>query len=549
VKDQNERRLFTAVAVSLALIWVWQLFFAPPPPAVDEPVAAAASEAASPAPVAAPGGGAAVAVGAAEAACTGTASVIQSEKAILEVSDCGAVRSVRFPGQQKALVVTGWWKWLWERVSGTESGGWHPYAGGEEPLDLLVDGELLVAGRGAYALGGTWTMTSTDPLVQERRTSDGFRVVRTLRKGEKADLWDVTVRLESDRPLMGPFWVGVADRFVQTNPYSTTSSLLAFVDGDQETVTAPGDIQAPERFEGPVGWFGLGDRYFLAAAAPKEGSTGRLEWARVDSERVGAFYVLEAPSLTPEAPIESSFTLYAGPRELRELELAGHGFDEAVDLGIFGLFAKFLLITLHLIQSGIGNWGYSILVLTLLVRLVTYPLTRSAVVSGRKMQALQPAMKELQEKYADDKETLNKEMMAMYSRNGVNPLGGCFPMLIQMPVFFALFTALQYEPSLFYADFLYVRDLSAQDPYGFLSLFVVIGMYVQQTMMPTTGMDPTQAQVLKLMPLIFGIMMWTSPAGLALYYSLNTVLAIVQQWYNTRTIPLIPPPGDSNVPA
>lgn len=311
----------------------------------------------------------------------------------------------------------------------------------------------------------------------------------------------------------------------------------------------PASVLRTTEFAGPVGWFGTGNRFFIAAVAPTDPTGARMQWARVDSERVGAFYTLPAESIAPGSPIETTYTLYAGPRELGRLETAGHGFSEAVSLGIFGLFAKFLLITLHLIHDAIGSWGPAILALTLLVRLVTYPLTRAAVVSGRRMQALQPLMKGLQAKYADDKETLNREMMALYSKHGVNPVGGCFPMLIQMPVFFALFTALQYEPSLFNAQFLYLRDLSAQDPYGLLSLFVMGGMYVQQLMMPTMGMDPTQAQMMKLMPLVFGVLMWTSPAGLALYYSLNTVLAILQQWYNTRSIPLVALDGDGNVPA
>lgn len=555
MKEQNDRRIFTFVAVSLAVMWTWSYFFAPPPPeqsaaAVVEGAAAEGTAAAGAVPASAtPAPSAPVA---SEAPCTGKSAVLESATAALEVSDCGAIRSVRFPGVGAPKVVTGWWSWAWGRATGSESGGWVPYAGGDHDLDLLTKGELLAAGRGPYAFGGTWTITSTDPLVQERRTADGFRVVRTITRGASPDLWNVRIHMESDRPLLGPFWVGSADQFGTFSAYSTAPTLLNWTEGDwdAEHLASGADFSAPKVWDGPAGWSGVGDRFYLVAAAPDDpAAASRAEWARLDADRVGSFYVLAAPSLAPGAPIDVSFTVYAGPRELARLEAAGHGFEEAVSLGWFGLFAKFLLVTLHLIQSVVGDWGYSILALTLLVRVVTYPLTRQAVVSGRRMQALQPLMKELQEKYADDKETLNREMMALYGKHGVNPLGGCFPMLVQMPVFIALFTALQYEPSLFNQQFFYVQDLSAQDPYGFLSLFVVVGMYVQQTMMPTTGMDPTQAQMLKLMPLFFGLMMWSSPAGLALYYSLNTVLAIVQQWYNTRSIPPAVLDGDANVPS
>ncbi|MSQ01506.1 MAG: membrane protein insertase YidC [Myxococcales bacterium] len=546
MKDEKERRMFTFVAVSLAIVWVWQFLFAPPPP-IEAPVvpAVVASTAAEPAPAPPMEG----VLPAAEATCTGKTATTTGGTAQLEVSDCGAVRSVRFPGVKAPQTVTGWWSWAWESVSGGSPGRWQAYAGGEGELDLLSGGELLVAGRGPLALGGTWVVSGADPLVQERTTADGFRVRRTVTRGASADLWDVTIRMESDRPLLGPFWVGVADRLSAVSAYSSASSLVAVVDGDLEQLTDPASVLRTTDLEGPVGWFGTGDRFFLAAIAPTDATGARVQWARVDSERVGAFYMLPAESIAPGTAIETTYTLYAGPRELGRLETAGHGFSEAVSLGIFGLFAKFLLITLHLIHDAIGSWGPAILALTLLVRLVTYPLTRAAVVSGRRMQALQPLMKGLQAKYADDKETLNREMMALYSKHGVNPVGGCFPMLIQMPVFFALFTALQYEPSLYNAQFLYLRDLSAQDPYGILSLFVMAGMYVQQMMMPTVGMDPTQAQMMKFMPLLFGFLMWSSPSGLALYYSLNTVLAILQQWYNTRSIPLVALDGDGNVAA
>jgi len=134
-------------------------------------------------------------------------------------------------------------------------------------------------------------------------------------------------------------------------------------------------------------------------------------------------------------------------------------------------------------------------------------------------------------------------MWALYSKNGVNPMGGCFPMLVQMPVFFALYAALSYEPGLFGAGWLYLHDLSAPDPYGLLGILIVAGMYVQQAITPMTGMDPTQQSMMKLMPLIFGFTMFGMPSGLALYYVLNTVLAIAQQWYNTRSIPVISPGG------
>ena len=562
MKDPSERRLLTAVVLSLGLLWLWQLFFAPPPP--EPTVAEATAEAAA---VAQPGGApvAPPVAQTSEVACTGTKSAIASTTSTLEVSDCGAVRSVRMTGIPAATRVQGWWEWAYDRVVGNTAESWAPYRDVPGELDLIRSGELLVAGRGAFALGGTWAVTSTDPLIQERVTSDGFKVVRTIKKGATPETWDVTVRFEADRPLLGPFWVGTADVLVDsTGQSSTVATLTAVVDGDLEPLMTPTSLVDAQKLDGThrwfsgfspgdghVSWFGLADRFYMVAVAPADPLTaGKLEWSRVDAERVGAFLTLPETSVSPGAPIEAKYLVYTGMKDLEKLEPLGHDFDEAASLGIFGLFAKFLLITLGIIQSQIGNWGYSILALTLLVRVVTYPLTRSAVVSGRRMAALQPMIKQLQEKYADDKETLNREQMALFGKYGVNPLGGCFPMLIQMPVFFALFSALAYEPQLFHARFYYLHGLSSADPYGFLGAFVMAGMYVQQLMMPPmVGMDPTQAKMMKLMPLVFGFFMFSAPAGLSLYYSLNTVLAVLQQWYNTRSIPPVILDGDANVPS
>lgn len=555
MKDNNERRLLMAVAISLAIVWLWSAVFGPKPTPEDQLAAdgtaiTAPVEGAAPAAVATPvpaSGAPAPAV--AEAPCTGATASIKSETSELTVSDCGAVRSVRLLGVPAAVSAHPWWSWGYGRLFGGESGSWSPYTEDEGELDLLSKGEFLTAGQGAFATGGTWTVTSTDPLVQQRTTSEGLRIIRTIRKNESADLWNVTVRFESDRTVNGQLWIGVEDEFTDGSRSSSNPGLLAVVDEDLEQLTSPTSLQEPKDLDAPVNWFGVADRFYMASAAPVDPGGAKLQWARVDDKRVGAFMTLAATSVGPGASVEQSFLVYAGPREVSRLEAAGHLFDKAGSLGFFGLFAKFLLVTLHLIHDRLGNWGYSILALTFLVRLVTYPLTRSAVVSGRKMQALQPELKKLQEQYAEDKEALNRETMALWSKNGVNPVGGCLPMLIQMPVFFALYSALAYEPSLFHADFYYLKDLSAQDPFGILGLFVMGGMYVQQLISPAPGMDPTQAQMMRLMPLVFGLMMFSAPAGLSLYYSLNTVLAIAQQWYNSRTLPPVIPPGAANVPA
>ncbi|MBM4393936.1 MAG: membrane protein insertase YidC, partial [Deltaproteobacteria bacterium] len=488
-------------------------------------------------------------------ACTGERTVLASSDVELVATDCGGLADVNFPGVPSAATVNTWWGWLFGKLDGSSTAGWVPYGEGEGPQSLLGEkGRALAVGVGERKLGAgdAWTLVSQNPLVQVRQAPEGYTVTRSVAPGDKPDTWNVKVRVEASQPVAGPVWVGMVDEVVPSAATMNTRRLSAAVDGSLEALDDPeagcGSMFSgplPQVWNEPVDWVGIGDQYYVAALAPLEGTSGTLELSRPAEGLLGAFFVSPAAQLLPGQPVDLSFALYTGPKELGRLAEFGHALDEAASLGIFGLFAKILLFTLHMFQGVLGNWGLSILALTFLVRLSLYPLTRKAVVAGRKMQVLQPEMKALQERFADDKEALNRETMALFARHGVNPLGGCFPILVQMPVFFALYAAISYEPALFHADFLYLQDLSSPDPYGLLGVLIVIGMYVQQSMTPMTGMDPAQQQMMKLMPLFFGFMMFSMPAGLSLYYTLNTVLAIAQQWYNTRSIPP-PSPGVSH---
>lgn len=541
MKDPNEKRALTAIVLSMAVIWVWTAFFSPPPvpPAPPAEVAQSATPALAAGEVV-PSVPSPEVPAVAEAPCTGQETRLASSTVTLVATDCGALRGVLMEGVPAAVHVTPWWTWAIGRVTGSAEGPWEPYGADRGTENVLSGkGDMLAVGRGDRVPDGTWTVVSADPLVQRRVSPEGYTVTRTISRGAASDLWDVAVRIEAARSVEGPFWVGVVDEVAPpTGAYSSVAKLEGVVDGGLEELMDVSD--ATERFEGPVSWFGVGDKYYLAALLPQDPASGTMEWAKADEGRAGVYFVSGTPSLEAGKALDLAFTMYTGPKEVGRLNELGHDLGEAASLGIFGFFGKILLFTLHMFQGVLENWGASILALTFLVRLALYPLTRKAVVAGRKMQVLQPQMKALQEKYADDKEALNRETMALFSKNGVNPLGGCMPILFQMPVFFALYAAISYEPALFHADFLYLQDLSAPDPYGILGVLIVVGMYVQQLMTPMTGMDPTQAQMMKLMPLVFGFMMFSMPSGLSLYYTLNTVLAIVQQWYNTRSIPAIP---------
>jgi YidC/Oxa1 family membrane protein insertase len=299
----------------------------------------------------------------------------------------------------------------------------------------------------------------------------------------------------------------------------------------------------------PIYWAGYADSYFLSAMLPRENDAVRL-WVKKDDGEV--FTELLVP-MTAFAASPYPFTIYAGPKDLSNLASVGHHLTRTVNLGWFTFVAEPMLRILKLFHLVSGNYGVDIILLTVLVKLVTVPLTHKSFKSMQEMQKLQPQMKKLQEKYADDRTALNKEVMELYRRHNVNPLGGCLPMIIQMPIFIGLYNALLSAVELRHAPFaLWINDLSAPDrlpPFPHPPLAVIAGteiripvltllmgvsMLVQQRMTPQTG-DPAQQRMMMIMPLVFTVMFINFPSGLALYWLVNNVLTIAQQMLMQRS--------------
>lgn len=538
MNDKNDQRALLAVTLSLVVFTAWSFFFGPKPPE-EPPVdpAAATAPAAGSTAAAPPEAPAASAV--TEGPCTPAPVPLASTVAELSVDNCGrVVGGIRIVDKEAPIAVTPWWTWLWRTVTGATDGPWVPVGETTGPLQLLGEkGSFGAAGRGDLVPAGTWEVTQMNggPLLR-RMTADGLMITASVRPTADPDLFEITYRWEASRPLLGPLWVGIDDTLQDVaGAYDTHLRLSAVVDESLEALTHPSEITAPQTLEGPVGWLGISDRYFLAALIPDDPQWGQVTWAPTAEGRVGAFLVSTIPSLEPGNPIEARFKVYVGPKEAERLADVGHGLEEAAALGWFAFFGKIFLFLLHVLQKGLVNWGLSIAALTLLVRMALWPIMKTSFVNGKKMQLLAPKLKELQEKYGDDREGLGKATFALYAEEKVNPLSGCLPALIQIPIFLGLFNGLQSTPDLFHADFLYVRDLSMPDPYGLLPALMTVGMVVQQRMMPLTGMDPTQQQIMKLMPYMFAAFMFTMPAGLQVYYVVNTGLALYQQWYNTRS--------------
>jgi YidC/Oxa1 family membrane protein insertase len=226
---------------------------------------------------------------------------------------------------------------------------------------------------------------------------------------------------------------------------------------------------------------------------------------------------------------------YIGPKSRSAIYAVDEKLDDVIEYGFFTLLSKPIFSLLYFIHSKIGNWGWSIVVITILIRLVLYPLTYRGMVSMNKIKELMPKVKELQERYKDDKQKLNIHMMDLYKKHGANPMGGCLPILLQIPIFFAIYRVLVNTIELKNAEWiLWVKDLAVMDPYYILPVAMGLTMFLQQRITPTNFADPTQEKIMKLLPLIFTVFFLWFPAGLTLYWFVNNLFSIAQQMYVNR---------------
>lgn len=248
-----------------------------------------------------------------------------------------------------------------------------------------------------------------------------------------------------------------------------------------------------------------------------------------DKNSEASLAYLTYPSFAGTKTLDLSYELFFGPKDIGLLKSIDANLMGIVDLGWFSFIAEPLLSLLKWLHAVLGNWGIAIIALTLLVRLVVMPFNIMSFKSMKKMQEIQPALKSIREKYKDDQVRMNQEVMAVMSQNKVNPMGGCLPMLLQFPVFIALYRVLSESVDLYKAPFgLWITDLSLKDPYYVLPILMGLSMFIQQKITPNT-MDPAQQKVMALMPLMFSFIMISLPSGLTLYIFVSTVFGIVQQ--------------------
>src|SRR6188474_739647 len=277
------------------------------------------------------------------------------------------------------------------------------------------------------------------------------------------------------------------------------------------------------------GWFAAIQHHFLAAAVPPPGQF------RYDARTRGPAFILSAIGPTTDAtaamPLSSTFKLFVGPKLQRQLQSVGNDLERTVDYGkIITPLAQPLFYVLEWVHNWVGNWGWSIIIVTILIKLVFYRLTAMSGRSMAKMRKLAPRMKSLQERYKDDRQALSQAMMELYKKEKVNPAAGCFPILIQMPFFFAFYWVLVESVEMRQSPWmLWIDDLSARDPFFVLPALMAVAMFMQTRLSPAPP-DPVQARMMQIMPLLFAGLLIMFPAGLVLYQLTNTTLSILQQW-------------------
>ena len=287
-----------------------------------------------------------------------------------------------------------------------------------------------------------------------------------------------------------------------------------------------------------VSWGGFESKYFIAAMIPPSPSLTSLSLSVGAQDTVNLSMKASKSIIPPEQTSILTYSMYLGPKDYSILQALNVGLENAVDFGDWlKWLAMPLLITLKFLYNNVAqNYGIAIIILTTLIKIIFWPLGNKSYQSMKEMQKLQPKMAELREKYKDDKNRLSQEMMALYKAHKVNPMGGCLPMVIQIPVFFGLYKTLLYAIELRHSPLIWwIQDLSAKDPYYITPIIMGGTMFLQQKMTPPAG-DPMQAKIMLFMPRIFTVMFLNFPSGLVIYWLFNNIISIGQQYYiNKRT--------------
>ncbi|KPK33482.1 MAG: hypothetical protein AMK70_09435 [Nitrospira bacterium SG8_35_1] len=515
-----DKRTILAVALSVMVLVVWS-FFAPKKP-VQEPQAPVASgpavqsappvrndlqeSPAAPAPV---------------AAATAAMPAVESAEAkdiVIETDLYKAVFST-----QGAIIKS------WELKKYKDNNGM-PVALLKKPGIIPALGIMLEDSRRNLPQQSLYTASAERLVLSEGRKKEGEVLFTLSRDGMLIrkrfvfynDHYKVDLSVETSNTPEFSVPLGTGFGIFDTNGGSRThSGPVVLIDDDRQEFKAGDD---PKFLTGVISWIAQEDSYFTAALIPLSATEGVSVWNEGTSAEI---------SLKMK-PQKNDFIFYAGPKEYDRLKALNKKLEHLVDFGWFAFVAMPLFWVLKYFYSFTGNYGWSIILLTIVTRVPFIPIMAKSQKSMKKMQKVQPLMAELKEKYKNDAAKLQKETMELYKKHKVNPIGGCLPMFLQIPVFIALFNVLQKAIELRGAPWIFwITDLSVKDPYYVMPIVMGLTMVLQQKMTPS-AMDPKQAKMMMLMPIVFTFMFLSFASGLVLYWLVNNILGIAQQFHTNR---------------
>jgi YidC/Oxa1 family membrane protein insertase len=356
----------------------------------------------------------------------------------------------------------------------------------------------------------------------------GHRVTQATANPTPLVLYTEIVRDGSQEQKIGPF-DGAFSASTFTGPAAYTDkekfNKLEFTAIDKNKITIPTQVPA-----GDPAWIAMVQHYFASAWIPGDKFARDIYAGKIDNGLYRIGMQIPLGDIAPGATTVEKARLFVGPQEESVLETIAPGFELLKDYGYLTILAKPIFWLLEKIHGYVGNWGWAIILLTILIKLVFFPLSAASYKSMARMKEVQPRLMTMREQYKGEPQKLNQAMMEMYRKEKINPLGGCLPVVIQIPVFIALYWVLLSSVEMRGAPWvLWIHDLSVPDPYYILPLIMAVSMFVQTKLNPTPP-DPIQAKVMMYMPIIFSVMFFFFPAGLVLYWVVNNLLSIAQQW-------------------
>lgn len=547
-----EKRAILAIVLSLVVVAVWSIFFAPPPavpPAPELPTSTPRSPTGTDTSPASETPGTSASRPAASPPGSAVSPTVSPET--LVTVDTGVTR-VMLTSQGAGVRAIQLHEYRTTLAKGAPAIEITPVLNATTvPLTTELHAEQKVTSFGQVAFTPSQTelkLSAGQPegsITFRGQLSNGLSVHRVYRFRHAHYTFDVSTKLEgwssptggSLVTLWGPGLLRHSDDVVRQG--QTAEHPRSYVNGKvlQDVPAKAGERRLDV---GQVTWTALGDTYFAAVLLPQEPAGDAVLTRRLEGEtfEIGLRTPLSAERLT------QTVRVYVGPKLQSLLESVEPSLGKVIDLGFFSPLARPMLQLLHWFNGVIHNYGITIILVTVLIKIIFWPLTQASSKSMQAMQKLQPKMKELQVVYKDDRQALNRAMMDLYRENKVNPMGGCLPMVLQIPVFFAFYNALLYAIELRHTPFVCwetelwwigrgICDLSVYDPSYITPALMGVSMFIQQKMTPVMG-DPTQAKIMQFMPLMFLMFFINAPAGLVIYWLVNNILSIAQQMLINR---------------